>query len=338
MKSSQPYAEGLEVCEPLIDQILPDLYRITLPMPFRLRHVHIHALVHDGKVALFDTGMNIPESIQALDEALSTLGKTTKDIDRIFLTHFHADHCGIAGRIQKLSGAVVHLSATDEKRLQYNSRQEDLAEQARNFYLRQGLPQKAMDTLIKLLAVFRKATIPFRVDSHLEPRGRYILGSRSLEVIAAPGHTGGQMCFYFPEDKILLAGDHVLPDITPNLSPDIFRLDYRPLRSFLQSLEAIRDLPVRMVYPAHGDPFPDLGKRVDEIREHHAERTRLVIDALKGRGKTAFDVSSDIFGTTLPEFDQFLALNETYVHLVELMDNGLVVALEKDGLVVYHFM
>jgi len=57
---------------------------------------------------------------------------------------------------------------------------------------------------------------------------------------------------------ILLAGDHVLPDITPNLSPDIFRLDYRPLKSFLESLGAIRDLPVRMVYPAHGGPFPDL--------------------------------------------------------------------------------
>jgi glyoxylase-like metal-dependent hydrolase (beta-lactamase superfamily II) len=322
----------------LIDQILPDLYRITLPMPFRLRHVHVHALVHDGKVALFDTGMNVPESIHALDEALSTLGKTTKDIDQVFLTHFHADHCGIAGRIQELSGAVVHLSATDERRLQYNSKPEDLAEQARSFYIRQGLPQKAMDTLIKLLSVFRKATIPFRVDSHLEPHDRHNLGKRSLEVIAAPGHTGGQVCFYFPEEQILLAGDHVLPDITPNLSPDIFRLDYRPLHSFLQSLEAIRDLPVRMVYPAHGDPFPDLGKRVDEIKEHHAERTQLIVEAIRGKEKTAFEVSGDIFGTDLPEFDQFLALNETYVHLVELMDNGVVMAMEMDGLVVYHLL
>jgi glyoxylase-like metal-dependent hydrolase (beta-lactamase superfamily II) len=327
---------GLEACETLIDQILPDLYRITLPMPFRLRHVHVHALLHDGKVALFDTGMNIPESIQALDEALATVGKTTKDIDQIFLTHFHADHCGIAGRIQELSGAVIHLSATDEKRLQYNSREEDLAEQARTFYLRQGLPQKAMDTLIKLLAVFRKATISFRVDSHLEPHSRHTLGNRSLEVVAAPGHTGGQMCFYFPEEQILLAGDHVLPDITPNLSPDIFRLDYRPLRSFLESLDAIRDLPVRMVYPAHGDPFPDLGRRVDEIKQHHAERTQLIAEALRGKEKTAFEVSGDIFGTDLPEFDQFLALNETYVHLVDLLDKDVVRDEERGRLIFYH--
>ena len=319
----------------MIDQILPDLYRITLPMPFRLRHVHIHALLHDGKVALFDTGMNIPESFQVLDEALATLKKTTRDIDEVFLTHFHADHCGIAGAIQKRSGAVVRMSEADARRLQYNSRQEDLAERARTFYLSQGLPQKAMDILIKLMAAFREATIPFRIDSHLEPHDRHTLGKRSFEVIPAPGHTSGQMCFYFPEEQILLAGDHVLPDITPNLSPDIFMLDYRPLRSFLRSLESIRDLSVKMVYPAHGDPFSDLGKRIDEIKEHHAERTQLIVEALRGKEKTAFEVSGNIFGEDLPEFDQFLALSETYVHIVELMDKGVVRGEERGGLFRY---
>jgi hypothetical protein len=78
-----------------------------------------------------------------------------------------------------------------------------------------------------------------------------------------------------------------------------------------------------------------LPKRVDEIREHHAERTQLIVEALQGKEKTAFEVSGIIFGTELPEFDQFLALNETYVHLVELMDKGLVGADERGGLVLY---
>jgi len=319
----------------LIDRILPDLYRITLPMPFRLRHVHVYALLHEGKVALFDTGMNIPETYTVLDEALATLGKTTRDIDRIFLTHFHADHCGIAGKIQEISGAAVHLSETDEMRLQQNKRLEELAGRARQFFLPQGLPLKAMETLVKLMAVFRKATVPFQVGSHLEPREKISLGDRTFDVIPAPGHTAGQMCFYLPDEGILLAGDHILPDITPNLSPDIFRLEYRPLRSFLESLGAIRDLPVRMVFPAHGDPFPDLPRRIDEIRAHHAERTQLIVEALKGEEKTAFEVSGDIFGTDLPDFDQFLALNETYVHLVGLIDNGVVRTDERGGLVRY---
>jgi glyoxylase-like metal-dependent hydrolase (beta-lactamase superfamily II) len=319
----------------LIDRILPDLYRITLPMPFRLRHVHAYAMLHDGKVALFDTGMNIPDTYRVLDEALATLGKTTGGIDRIFLTHFHADHCGTAGKLQEISGAAVYLSAPDDARLQYNSRHEELIERARNFFLPQGLPLKAMENLVKLMAVFREATVPFRVDRHLQPGEKFTLGGRTIEVIAAPGHTAGQMCFYLPGDGILLAGDHILPDITPNLSPDIFRLEYRPLRSFLESLCAVRDLPVRMVWPAHGDPYPDLARRVDEILGHHAERTRLIVEALRGEEKTAFEVSGIIFGTDLPEFDQFLALNETYVHIVELVDRGAVRTAERGGLIRY---
>lgn len=319
----------------MIDRILPDLYRITLPMPFRLGHVHVHALLHPGGVALFDVGMNTPESFRVLGEALASMGRSTGDVDQIFLTHFHVDHCGIAGEIQKRSGAGIRMSASDERRINNEIKPEEFVRRAGDFYGRQGLPRKTIESLIKLMAVFRKATIPFRVNRYLEAHDRYRFGDRHLEIIPAPGHTRGQMCFYFPDEGILLSGDHVLPEITPNLSPDIFDLDYRPLRSFLESLESIRDLPVRMVYPAHGAPFPDLAKRVDEIRNHHAERTRLIVEALRGGGKTSFEVSRDIFGTELPDFDEYLALNETYVHLVDLEDKGIVRSEERNGLVLY---
>ena len=69
--------------------------------------------------------------------------------------------------------------------------------------------------------------------------------------------------------------------------------------------------------------------------DHHAERTRLIVEALQGKEKTAFEVSENIFGADLPDFDQFLALNETYVHLVDLMDNGIVKSKEQGGLVLY---
>jgi glyoxylase-like metal-dependent hydrolase (beta-lactamase superfamily II) len=227
------------------------------------------------------------------------------------------------------------MSASDERRINNEIKPEEFVRRAGGFYSRHGLPRKTIESLIRLMAVFRKATIPFRVNRHLEPHERYRFGDRLVEIIPAPGHTRGQMCFYFREEGVLLSGDHVLPEITPNLSPDLFDLDYRPLRSFMESLGSIRDLPVRMVCPAHGAPFPDLAKRVDEIRNHHAERARLIVEALRGREKTSFEVSQDIFGKDLPDFDEYLALNETYVHLVDLEDKGIVGSVERDGLVLY---
>lgn len=85
----------------MIETIRPDFYRITLPMPFRHRHVHVYALVHSGRVAVLDTGMNYDGTYDDMDRALQDIGKMMSDIDRIFPTHFHTDHCGIAGKYSR---------------------------------------------------------------------------------------------------------------------------------------------------------------------------------------------------------------------------------------------
>jgi hypothetical protein len=56
---------------------------------------------------------------------------------------------------------------------------------------------------------------------------------------------------------------------------------------------------------------------------------------VKGGQKTSFQVSLDIFGENLPEFDQFLAVNETYSHLIELREEGLIKEVNTEKLLVY---
>ena len=94
-------------------------------------------------------------------------------------------------------------------------------------------------------------------------------------------------------------------------------------------------LPVEKVYPAHGQPFSDLKGRIEAIYDHHRTRKRLTYESVQRGAKTAFVVSQDIFGADLPEFDQFLALNETYVHLIELVQDGLLREERAAGLISY---
>jgi glyoxylase-like metal-dependent hydrolase (beta-lactamase superfamily II) len=319
----------------LIEKIAESFYMITLPMPFRLKHVHVFALVHDGSVSLFDTGMNTPETFSTLEESLKSLGKTVHDIDRIFITHFHTDHCGIAGRIKDISGAAIAMSAMDALRIHNDQKKGLDFDQIKKFYCEQGLREEIIDGLLDLLGSFRKATIPFKIDASLEDHGSQKVGDREFEVISVPGHTSGQVCFFFRKEGILLSGDHILPDITPNLSPDPYNPGFRPLKSFLDSLGKVEDLPVIKVYPAHGDPFSNLKMRVEEIREHHRERKGLVLESVKGGPKTTFQVSLDIFGQNLPEFDQFLAVNETYAHLIELAEEGLIKQKKLGDLIIH---
>jgi glyoxylase-like metal-dependent hydrolase (beta-lactamase superfamily II) len=317
----------------LIEEIDKDFYMITLPMPFRLQHVHVFLLCDGDRIALFDTGLDTPENLLTLETALQRIGKKVQDIVRVFVTHSHIDHCGMAGRIKELSGAEIHMSELSQP---FTLRSDSEIQLVKEFCLRHGLPQDTTNYIASLFASTRgEIAGPFHIDHSLQHDERQRFGHWEFQAIPTPGHTRDHVSFYFPQERILLAGDHILPEITPNLSPDVFASDFQPLSSFFASLDLIQELPITKVYPAHGRPFAGLAARISELKDHHQVRKELTLKSVKTGPKTAFQVSQDIFGSTLPEFDQFLALNETYVHLVELAVSGEICEAKDEGHVLY---
>jgi glyoxylase-like metal-dependent hydrolase (beta-lactamase superfamily II) len=71
------------------------------------------------------------------------------------------------------------------------------------------------------------------------------VGDFHFECTSTPGHSPGNMCLYEPNKKILVAGDHVLSDITPNIAYWLEMDD--PLNEYLTNLEKIRTLEVKVV-------------------------------------------------------------------------------------------
>ena len=320
-----------------MEKIADDFYMLTLPMPFRLGHVHAFLLVHDGAVTMFDTGLNTPETFLHLERSLQRLGKSIGDIRRILISHYHIDHCGLAGRIQDVSGATICMSERSRPFLLMRN-QEDyrFVEEIKAFSSSHGLPAKAVDFVIGLLQTFKKAGSACTINEFISAEQMEIIGGKQVYILPTPGHTHDHLSFFFPGERLLLSGDHVLPEITPNLSPNMFARDFRPLQSFLASLSRVEELPAAMVYPAHGRPFADLKGRIAVIRTHHDIRKDLTLKAVQEAPKSAFAVSRNIFGSELNEFDQFLALNETYVHLLELTHEGLIEERCSDGEITYH--
>ena len=317
----------------MIEEITNDFYMITLPMPFRLQHVHVFLLRHGDQLALFDTGLDTPENLLTLETALQKIGKEIRDIGHLYITHYHLDHCGMAGRIKEMSGAVIHMSELSRP---FTVKGDEEIQLVRNFCQRHGLPRDATNGILDLLTNSREEVAgPFPIDRYLQHHERQSFGNWEFQAIPTPGHTHDHMSFYCPQQQLLLAGDHVLPEITPNLGPDVFAPDFKPLSSFFTSLELVQELPVTRVYPAHGRPFSNLKNRIGELKDHHEVRKELTLKSVTTGPKTAFQVSQDIFGTSLPEFDQFLALNETYVHLIELVGSGDICEAQDEGHVFY---
>ncbi|NLA42181.1 MAG: MBL fold metallo-hydrolase [Smithella sp.] len=308
----------------MITEISENFYRITLPMPFRLRHVHAYALVEDGQAALFDAGMLMPGAGQKLEADLAGIGLSVADISDIYLTHTHTDHCGLAGWIQEKSSARLHLS--DEARQMYDHFQqgEDLIARARLFYARRGLPVRDVEAIVEEIEDLRGRIPRFDVATPLRDRETRRFGSRAFEVIFTPGHAAGHVCFFFRDEGLLLAGDHILPYIAPSLSPTIGDEVFQPLASYLESLAAVEKLPVSTVYPGHGNSFNGVHERIHEIRDHHALKKDMLLKRIGARPQTTFGICEETIRAVADDWEKFMALNETYVYLQQLKQEGVI--------------
>src|SRR5678816_2213909 len=92
------------------------VHQFRIPTHLYLGPVNIH-IVEEDPLTLVDTGPKIPEAFEALKDALHTLGKRIEDVERIVLTHLHEDHCGLAGAVQRASGATIFVHPWEGDRL-----------------------------------------------------------------------------------------------------------------------------------------------------------------------------------------------------------------------------
>ena len=103
---------------PVAREVAPDIWKITLPIPFPLRSVNVHALIGNDGWALVDAGIGMPDSRAAFWAGLDHVGLTLDKLRTIVLTHHHPDHVGLSGELQELSGATVYMHPIDEAAVQ----------------------------------------------------------------------------------------------------------------------------------------------------------------------------------------------------------------------------
>jgi len=178
-------------------------------------------------------------------------------------------------------------------------------------------------------------------DQWLTPHQEIGLGTRTLNVLATPGHTQGHVVFRDAGAGLLFAGDHVLPHITPSIGFEAVRAAY-PLRDFLQSLRLVRALPDMRLLPAHGPVTPSAHARIDELLAHHDERLERCLAAVRAGAATAYEAARALRWTRrerqlgeLDPFNQMLAVIETRDHLELLAAQGRLNRSSQDGVARY---
>lgn len=317
-----------------VEQVAPDVWRIDLPLPFRLRSINVYLVRGRDGWTLVDTGIDTPESRAAFDEALASLGVSASAIRDVYVTHMHPDHIGLSG-MHGHNGATIHLMREEERRARYVWSAQPLDGWI-DFFRSHGLGGDIAASVTEAAAKLRRAvSLPERF-SPLDDRDFVRLGERPVRVVWTPGHSDYHYVLVDDDTRAIFAGDHLLPTITPNIGlyPECRP---NPLGDYLDSFARFDRLGDYTVYPAHGIPYAALPDRIHQLVLHHRERLQGVWDRVvaTAEGTCSADIVAHFWGDRLNAHETRFALVEIAAHLEYLRLAGDLSTTLEDGVIRY---
>lgn len=308
--------------------VAPGVRRILLPLPLALRNINVYLVEGDRGWCLVDSGMHTAEAEAELRSGLRLAGISMRDVTRVFITHLHPDHLGMAGTLREHGAELVmHAPELERARVVW-AEDHELLDETYAFFAAHGMPETVNEGMRAAWLDIGTHVDPFEPVRGVADGDRVDVGGRAMTTIWTPGHTDFHAVLFEPPTGVLVAGDHVLPRITSNVGlyprgrPD-------PLGDFLAALERMKTLKVRRVLPAHGEPFDDCSGRVDQILAHHAQRLDDVMNAIAG-GRDAYAAARILFPVLRSAHEERFALAETLAHLRYLELRGRVRAVEGE--------
>ena len=129
---------------------------------------------------------------------------------------------------------------------------------------------------------------------------------------------------------MIIAGDQILPRITPNVSVNPLEPKANPVKEWLESCITLRDmLPSDLlVLPAHQRLYHGLHERLTALIAHH-ETALSNLYEICDEPKRAIDVFPAIFKSKITEWTFFMATGESIAHINCALDRRMII-MEED--------
>ncbi len=193
---------------------------------------NIFLVQDEDRFVLFDAGIHhfFTDTCQAISE----LGLNLKQLDRLILTHTHLDHSGSTPEFLRDAKDCEVWVSEEEGTL-----------------LEQG------DDTIVLGSMLGQRLPPISIAKKLQEGDVITVGNYSFKVLHTPGHSAGSLCFFEPQQQLLISGDVVFRH------GSFGRVDFPTGNGAVlkESIARLAELPVEMLLPGHMGIATKGGKR-----------------------------------------------------------------------------
>ena len=308
--------------------VAPGVVWIRMPLPMVLNHINLWAIEDQDGWAVVDTGMRTDETVAAWRDLFAS-ATDQRPLTRVFVTHMHPDHIGLAGWLTRKFNCRLWTT-----RLEYLNCRVLVADTGREapadglaFYRRAGWSEAALEDYRARFGNFGKRIHALPDSYRRIADGEEIrIGAHLWQVVVGTGHSPEHACLYCPDLKVLISGDQVLPRISSNVSVHPTEPDADPMRDWLESCAKIKRLvpaDVR-VLPSHNDCFRGLHARLDYLINSQ-ERTLTRLRRSLRDPKRSIDVFGALFARSISDADTGLlnmATGESTACLNYLLHRG----------------
>lgn len=299
---------------------------IRLPLPMALDHVNVYALDEGDHWTVVDTGIYSKRSVGLWQDVLAG-PLAGKPVGRVILTHHHPDHVGMAGWLMKRFGAELTATRTSwlMARMLILDAEDRPTLQALALWRAAGMDAAIYEE--------RKNSRPFNFADtcHPLPVGYTRLkegdvlraGGRDWDVRIGNGHAPEHMTLWSRDDTLVLAGDQILPSISPNIGVYPTEPEADPLSDWLASCDRFAGIAQddHLVLGGHKLPFTGLPLRMRQLAEnHHGALNRLRQHLTTPH--TAGECFAPLFKRRIDGGTYGLALVEAVAHLNHLHQAG----------------
>lgn len=318
---TEPPASGAAV------EVAPGILWFRLPLPMRLDHVNAYALRDADGWTVVDTGFDTPAAREVwarlLDGPLAGA-----PIRRVLVTHQHPDHIGLAGWLMAGHGAELWTSRTAwlfARMLALDVQERPTPEQ-QLYWQRAGMPADRLAA--------RRAERPWNTADVVHPLplgyrrlrdGQVVtLAGRDWQVVMGEGHAAEHVTLWSLSDDLVIAGDQILPGISPNLGVYATEPEANPVQGWLDSCTRLAAMAgaAHLVLPGHKLPFTGLPLRLTQMIENHTSALTRLRAALTETPMTAADCFPILFKRPIGDGEYGLALAEAVAHLNCLAARG----------------